>query len=213
MKSRKHKQSPPQMQTEASDKRLIGYARVSTEDQTLDLQIDALARAGVTPDRMHVEKVSAASKRRPALDLALISARKGDVLVIWKLDRLGRDARELLTQVKRLEDRGIALRSLTDGLEPTTSSGRMMLTMLAAVAQFERDQIRDRVRAGMRAHLERGGKVGRAPKLTQAQIEEGRRMRAAGASKSAIARHLGCAPATVASWVCNDRVPKNRPKP
>lgn len=153
----------------------MGYARVSTEDQNLDMQIAALERAGVHPDHIHVEKVSGVAKRRPGRDIALKDMREGDTLVVWKLDRVGRNLRDLLTFLDMLEERGIGFKSLQDSIDTSTPAGRVMLAMLGAFAQFERDLISERTRAGVRQAKADGKKFGQPAKVTaqnHKQIEQ-----------------------------------------
>ena len=117
---------------------LIGYARVSTADQNLDLQIDALVKAGVTPEKIYREKVSGAADVRPALDAALSDCREGDVLVVYKLDRLGRTTRQLLDLVEdKLRKKGVEFRSLSDSIDTTTPMGRFFFTILAGSRRWK----------------------------------------------------------------------------
>ena len=143
----------------------IGYARVSTDDQSLDLQVDALTRYGCIPDHIHVEKASGVAKRRPMLELALMDARPGDVFVVWKFDRLGRSMLDLLAKIDDLTRRHIGFVSLTEGIDTTTPSGRLLMHIMGALAQFERDLIVERTKAGQRAARERGVQIGHAPKI------------------------------------------------
>lgn len=157
--------------------RLIGYARVSTEDQNLELQTNALTRAGVLPDNMHTDKAAGVSRRRPGLRLALMDCRAGDTLVIWKLDRLTRSPPELYALVEKLKDKGIGLRSLTEMLDTTTAIGRLVMGITTAVAGFERDLIAERTAAGLKVirekREEKGEKWewGRKVIMTEAKIE------------------------------------------
>lgn len=167
---------------------LTGYARVSTAEQSLDLQINALVRAGVSPDAIYTEKVSGVSSRRPGRDVALKRCRAGDTFVVWKLDRVGRSLMDLLQFVQRLEDRGIKFRSLQDNIDTATPAGRMMLAMLGAMAQFERDLIAERTKAGVRAAMERGVKFGQPSKMTKAVRAEFERRWKAGETVSQIAQ-------------------------
>jgi len=135
---------------------LVGYCRVSTEDQNLGLQVDALARAGVAPNMIFTDKVSGVAKRRPGRDLAIRQCRPGDTLVVWKLDRISRSVLDLLTLLNGLEERGIKFKSLTDPIDTTGPMGRAVVTILGAVAQLERDLIRQRTQAGVNRAMERG---------------------------------------------------------
>jgi DNA invertase Pin-like site-specific DNA recombinase len=140
--------------------RLIGYARVSTEDQDLRMQTERLLAVGVHPDNLHTDKASALAKKRPGLDLALKDAVAGDTLVVWKLDRFGRSLHDLLTKLKALEARGVGFRSLTENIDTRTSIGNLLLAVLGAVAQFERDLIAERTKAGIAARKAQGVKFG-----------------------------------------------------
>ena len=140
---------------------LIGYARVSTDDQNTQLQTDALERAGC--NRIFREKASGAKTDRPELARVLDTLRKGDVLVVWKLDRLGRSLPHLIELVADFETRGIGFRSLTENIDTTSATGRMFFHMMGALAQFERDRIRERTLAGLVAARAQGRFGGRPP--------------------------------------------------
>jgi DNA invertase Pin-like site-specific DNA recombinase len=142
----------------------IGYARVSTRDQHLDLQLDALRQAGC--ERVYEECQSGSFVSRPQLDEVLRHLRAGDVLVVWKLDRLGRSLSHLIELTRELESRGVGLVSLHDPVDTTTPQGRLMFTLFAALAEFEREVIRERTQAGLRAARERGHHGGRKPGLS-----------------------------------------------
>jgi DNA invertase Pin-like site-specific DNA recombinase len=148
----------------------IGYARVSTCDQKLDLQMDALTKCGVDPEWIYTDKVSGSSLERPGLRRALKAAGAGDTLVIWKLDRLGRSLYEVVGLLERLEKRDIKLVSITENLDARTPMGKAMIHILAAMAQLERDLIIERTKAGQAASRERGRVPGRRDKMT-AEIE------------------------------------------
>jgi len=138
---------------------LIGYARVSTQDQTLALQQDALQQAGC--ERVFTDTASGASSERMGLEAALGHARAGDTLVVWKLDRLGRSLRHLIDVVTTLQARGVGFKSLTEQLDTTTSGGKLVFHVFAALTEFERDLIRERTQAGLDAARARGRKGGR----------------------------------------------------
>ena len=144
----------------------IGYARVSTKDQNFGLQIDALQKAGC--EKLHREVVSGARTERPVLDRVVDSLRTGDVLVIWKLDRLGRSLKHLVELVNTLRERGVGLQSLNDPIDTTTPQGRLSFNLFASLAEFERDLIRERTQAGLSAARARGRNGGR-PKGLSAQ--------------------------------------------
>lgn len=147
---------------------LIGYARVSTDDQKADLQHDALNAAGCA--RWFTDTASGALDRREQLDALLDYIRPGDVLVVWRLDRLGRSVRHLTETVNTLAERGIGFRSLTEGIDTTTPAGKLVFHIFAALAEFERDIIRERTNAGLAAARARGRKGGRRPKLTPGKL-------------------------------------------
>ena len=147
---------------------LIGYARVSTDEQSLALQIDALARAGC--GRVFEDSgVSGALASRPALDKALESLRAGDTLVTWRLDRLGRSLSHLISFVAKLESKGVAFTSLTEAIDTRTASGRLLFHVMGALAEFERSLISERTKAGMAAARLRGKVLGRPGKVARHQ--------------------------------------------
>jgi len=149
---------------------LIGYARVSTDEQNLDLQVDALHQAGC--ERIFCDRgFSGVLRTRPALDNALKLLQPGGTLVTWKLDRLGRSLSHLISLVSDLENRGIAFRSISDVIDTSTAGGRLQFHMLGALAEFERALISERTKAGMAAARARGIALGRPSKLTEPQIE------------------------------------------
>jgi DNA invertase Pin-like site-specific DNA recombinase len=148
---------------------LIGYARVSTQDQTLDLQQDALNKAGC--ERIFTDTASGAKSERIGLDEALSYIRTGDTLVVWRLDRLGRSLPHLIATITGLGNRGIGFASLTESIDTTTSGGKLVFHIFGALAEFERDIIRERTQAGLTAARARGRKGGRPKKLNQRKVE------------------------------------------
>jgi len=148
---------------------LIGYARVSTEDQNLDLQLDALGAAGC--DRIFEDRLSGAVAQRPGLAEAIGFVRKGDTLVVWRLDRLGRSLKNLIEVVGQLEERGIGLRSLQEAIDTSSSTGRLVFQIFGALAEFERNLIRERTMAGLAAARARGRQSGRPMKLDAAKVQ------------------------------------------
>lgn len=140
--------------------RNIGYARVSTVEQNLQMQIDSLLREGVHPDNLHVEKVSGVSAMRPKLELALMDAREGDTFIVWKLDRLGRNVVDLYRKMEDMANRGVKFRSIMDQFDTSTAMGKAMFGMMAVFAQFERDQTIERTKRGLQAARERGYQPG-----------------------------------------------------
>lgn len=144
----------------------IGYARVSTDDQNLDLQHDELKRAGC--ENIYSEHISSTKAERPQLQACLKALRHDDVLVIWRLDRLGRNLKELIELVNELEKKGCGLVSLKESIDTTTPAGRLVFHIFASLAQFERELIQERTKAGIQSARERGKVGGRPSKLTLA---------------------------------------------
>jgi len=153
---------------------LIGYARVSTVDQNPEMQHDALTAAGC--ERIFTDKASGAKTDRPELAKALDYVRTGDVFTVWKLDRLGRSLPHLVTTVNDLRARGVEFRSLTEGFDTTTIGGRLVFHVFAAVADFERDLIRERTQAGLAAARVRGRLGGRPSRVTPAKLARARKL-------------------------------------
>ena len=148
----------------------IGYARVSTTDQSLDLQTDALKKSGC--EKIFTDHgVSGAKTERPGLDEALGHVRKGDVLVIWKLDRLGRSLRHLLSIIEDLRQRGANFASIQDGFDTSTASGKMVFSVIGAMAEYERNLTRERTKAGLASARARGRKGGRPKQLDEGQVK------------------------------------------
>ncbi|RRW87961.1 recombinase family protein [Pandoraea apista] len=150
----------------------IGYARVSTDDQNLDLQFDALYKAGIGDDHLYSDTASGKDAERKALAACLKVLREGDTLVVWRLDRLGRSLPDLVRIVGELEQKGVSFESLTEKIETRGAAGKPVFHVFAALAEFERNLIRERTRAGLEAARARGRAGGRKPKLTEAQIKE-----------------------------------------
>uniref|UniRef100_UPI000806EBB4 recombinase family protein n=1 Tax=Tritonibacter mobilis TaxID=379347 RepID=UPI000806EBB4 len=153
----------------------IGYARVSSVEQNLDLQIEALTEAGC--DRIITDQAQSgatAAESRAGFSKAMELLSEGDLLVVWKLDRVGRSIADLIHLLKLFGDRGIEFRSLTDGIDTTTAGGRLVFHIMGALAEFERDLIQERTKAGLRAAKKRGKRLGRPPALTDAQITHAR---------------------------------------
>jgi len=176
----------------------IGYARVSTHDQNSNLQLDALETAGC--QKVFSEKASGSKTDRPELLNALEYARSGDTVVVWKLDRLARSMRQLIITMEMLRERGIALESLTEKIDTASAQGKLVFGIFAALAEFERSLIRERVNAGLQAARQRGRKGGRPPvgqeKLTHASAllragySTARAAKAAGIGRATLCRHL-----------------------
>jgi DNA invertase Pin-like site-specific DNA recombinase len=157
---------------------LVGYVRVSTADQHLTLQRDALIAAGCDP--LFEDQASGVRAQRPGLAQALAYVRRGDTLVTWKLDRLGRSMTHLIETVRTLEARGVGFRSLTESVDTTTPGGTLVFHLFGALAQFERDLIRERTRAGLDAARARGRKGGRKPVVTADRLARARTLVASG---------------------------------
>lgn len=152
----------------------MGYARVSTEDQSLELQTQALLKAGVLPDNMHVEKISGASAKRPALDLAIKDLREGDTFIVWRLDRLARSVRQLYARLDQIYAKGAYFKSITESFDFGTVAGKLVLGVLALVAEFERQLTIERTSAGIAALKARKGadhKWGRELYMTPERVK------------------------------------------
>ena len=143
---------------------LIGYARVSTNEQNLDLQRDALRKAGVIPKNLYTDKITGTKSERPGLQAALSHLREGDTLVVWRLDRLGRSLKHLIETVTALAGQGVAFQSITENINTSTATGQLVFHIFGALAEFERNLITERTMAGLEAARSRGRKGGR-PKL------------------------------------------------
>src|SRR5271170_4514134 len=192
--------TPPFASHTPSKPMLLGYARVSTVDQNLALQRDALAEAGC--GKIFTEQLSGAVTDRPALREALEFARSGDTLIVWKLDRLARSMKQLIETVEALRLKGIGFRSLTEALDTTTAQGRLVFHMFGALAEFERSLIRERTQAGLAAARRAGRTGGRPPKLTDDDIEAAKAMLAnPDIGVTQIAHRLGVSPATLYRYI------------
>jgi DNA invertase Pin-like site-specific DNA recombinase len=169
-----------------------GYARVSTDDQNADMQRTALKKAGCTKIFTD-DGLSGATINRPALLRCLKKLKTGDTLTVWKLDRLGRSLRDLITMLDSLRDRGIKFRSLTEAIDTTTPTGRAMWQMIGVLAELERSLISERTRAGVKAAKDRGVKFGRKPKLTRQQVQQAVKLIAQGERPADVADsfHVG----------------------
>jgi DNA invertase Pin-like site-specific DNA recombinase len=174
---------------------LVGYARVSTREQETRLQLDALRAAGVR--RIFEEKASGAAQDRPVLRECLASLRKGDVLVVWKVDRVARSLKHLLSLLDQLDSVGARIRSLNEPLDTSTPLGMYLIQSLGSIAQLERSMIRERVIAGQVAAISRGQRHGRPRTLTDEQQDEVRRLAARGVRQAEIARQLQVSRAVV----------------
>lgn len=175
---------------------LVGYARVSTQDQNPSLQTDALHAAGC--GRVFTEKASGAQRDRPELTAAISYMRPGDTLVVWKLDRLARSIKQLIETVESLEDRGIGFRSLTEAIDATTPGGKLVFHIFGSLAEFERAIIRERTRAGLDAAKARGRIGGRPSKVAPEDLKAAKALLAdPSITVGEVAKRLGVSPATL----------------
>lgn len=192
------------------DRTMIGYARVSTREQNLDMQTAALLKAGVHPDALHIEKVSSGVANRPRLWSALEELRPGDTLVVYKMDRLARSVSELIQIMVKIKDAGANFVSLTEKIDTGSAIGKLYFHMSAAFAEFERDLIRERTSAGVRAAVERGQKFGRDPELTVADVKKARDLKRTGLSYRAVGAKMGWSHATIRKYLAGAGRPKKR---
>ena len=189
--------------------RLIGYARVSTEDQELRLQVDALEKVGCW--NIYKEHRSATRGKRPELDLAIMDLRPGDVFVVWKLDRLARNMRQLYAIVDRIHAAGASFKSLTEGVDFTSPAGELMFSMLGAFAQFEAAMTAKRTAAGIAALKARGFSYGPKQMLSPARAAQLVKMaKRPGANKSEIARKFGMTRASVVNYIKRAKLARKR---
>lgn len=177
----------------------VGYARVSTKDQDLSLQYEALNTLGC--DKIYEDKISGTKASRKGLNLALEVLREGDSLVVWKLDRLGRSVKDLVTMVGELEHRGIHFKSLTDNIDTSTPAGRFFFHVMASLAQMERELMVERTRAGLEAARKRGRVGGRKRSMTDSKIKSARRLLADGIPPKDVAHDLGVSVPTLYRWL------------
>ncbi len=152
-----------------------GYARVSTDEQNLNLQLDALEAAGCEKI-FRDEGITGAALNRPGLDEALSNLKAGDILTVWKLDRLGRSLPHLIAVIDALQSKGAGFKSLSESIDTTTAGGKLIFHIFGALAEFERSLIAERTRAGLQAAKKRGKKLGRPMRLTQEQIKHAEKM-------------------------------------
>lgn len=174
---------------------LVGYARVSTDDQNLDLQLDALKAAGC--EQLFSDKVTGAAKTKEGLVEAIKYLREGDMLVVWKLDRLGRTVKGLVELVEGFQARGVQFKSVTDSIDTSTAAGRFFFHVMAALAEMERELIKERTRAGLNAARARGRLGGRKPKMDFSKVESAKQLLNSGMPGKDVARNLGVSRATL----------------
>lgn len=181
---------------------LLGYVRVSTTDQHGAAQRDALLEAGVEEKYIYFDQLSGAkaAKERPGLSALLAFAREGDTVLVYRIDRLGRSLIDVLNTVAEMQERGIGLKSLVDGIDPSTASGRLQLGLFATLAEYERELINERVRAGVMAAQARGVKFGQQPvdeTTIEDKIETARQLLAEGKTATRVAKTVGWSRATL----------------
>ena len=181
--------------------RMWGYARVSDDAQSLDLQLDALQRAGVDPKMIFTDQVSGVRSDRPGLTALLGNMVEGDCLAVWRLDRLGRSVAHLVHMLEDFGTRGIMFKSLTEAIDTSSPAGRMIFNVLAALASYERELVVERVRAGMRAAASRNVHLGRPSSLSLPQRLHARELRSRGQSLKEIAALFEVHPATISRCV------------
>lgn len=175
---------------------IIGYARVSTQDQNSQLQLDALSAAGC--EQVFHEAATGTLRERPELAACLRTLRKGDALVVWKLDRLARSLKDLVEIIHDLHQRGVGFRSMTESIDTTSSGGRLVFHIFGALAEFEHALIRERTIAGLAAARARGRKGGRKPLLSPADVRKAAAMLAdPNITKTEIAKHFGVSRVTL----------------
>src|ERR671932_1294688 len=185
----------------------IGYARVSTEDQNLNLQRDALQKAGC--ELIFDDMVSGTKARRPGLEQALSHLRAGDTLVVWSLDRLGRSLRHLIDTVTDLQEKGIGFKSLQESIDTTTSSGKLVFHIFGALAEFEREIIKERTNAGLEAARTRGKLGGRPKALSPEKIKLARKLYAdTSTSVAEICKMLGISRHTLQRYMKETKSPQ-----
>ena len=178
---------------------LIGYARVSTQDQNLTLQREALINAGC--EKVFEDKVSGTRADRPGLSKTLEMLREGDTLVVWKLDRLGRSVKQLVDMVSELNKQGIQFKSLTDSIDTGTTSGRFFFHVMASLAEMERELTIERTRAGLEVAKKLGRTGGRKPKMTDSKIESAKKLLSSGVPPKEVAKNLGVSVSTLYRWL------------
>ena len=188
---------------------LVGYARVSTEEQNLDMQLDALKHVGC--EKWFQDEMSGAKSERPGLSAALAFVRPGDTLVVWRLDRLGRSLKDLIQRVEELKQGGVEFRSLHENIDTTSPSGKLQFHIFSALAEFERDLIRERTLAGLKAARARGRLGGRRRSMTPEKVKlASRLMQDPTVSVNEICRTLRVSRATLYRYVSPDGALRQR---
>ncbi|GAB3732432.1 recombinase family protein [Silanimonas algicola] len=191
---------------------IIGYARVSTQDQNPELQLDALHRAGC--EQVFSDKATGVLRERPELMACLRTLRQGDTLVVWKLDRLARSVKDLVELIHDLERRGIGFRSLTETIDTTSAGGRLIFHIFGALAEFERSLIRERTLAGLAAARARGRKGGRKAAMSKADVRKAAAMLSDSAiTKAEVAKHFGVSRVTLNASLAREGLSTEAPRP
>lgn len=178
---------------------LIGYARVSTQDQHLDLQLKPLTDVGC--EKIFQDKVSGKKLEKTGLIEAISHLRKGDTLVVWKLDRLGRSTKQLVTLIDQLNKQGIQFKSITDSIDTSTPSGRFFFHVMASLAEMERELMVERTKAGLAIAKQQGRTGGRKPKMTPSKIAAAKKLLSSGIPTKEVAKNLDVSLATLYRWV------------
>lgn len=178
---------------------LVGYARVSTVDQNLDLQRSALKEIGC--EKLYQDQISGTKENRPGLGMALEVLKKNDTLVVWKLDRLGRTVKGLIDLINQLHQKGIHFKSITDNVDTSTPAGHFFFHVMASLAQMERELMAERTKAGLAAAKAKGRVGGRKRKMTQSKIESAKQLLASGTLPRDVAQNLGISVPTLYRWV------------
>lgn len=201
---RKNRKSAPEPAA-PQQPRLIGYARVSTREQTLDAQIAELKAAGVQDDELWVEKVSGVGAKRTMRDMAMTQAMRGDTFIVWRLDRLGRKVLEVYQLVEQLKNRGIKFKSLKENFDLDTATGKLMFGVAVLWAEFERNVTVERTQSGMAVARKRGSQIGAKKKLDGKREEEAAELLGKGWTPAAVARKFKVSRATIYSrWTSED---------
>ncbi len=180
---------------------LVGYIRVSTDDQNLSLQKNALLKYGVDERNIFSDKTSGSKDKRVGLDKALEFLKDGDTLVVWKLDRLGRSLAHLISVITDLKSKNISFVSITEGMDTTTASGELFFHIFGALAQFERSLIQERVKAGLESAKKLGRVGGRKRTMTDSKLASAKKLLESGALPKDVAKDLGVSLATLYRWI------------
>lgn len=184
---------------------MIGYLRVSTREQNMQLQQDALEKSGCL--KFYQDEISGTKQQRPGLNMALEVLREGDTLTVWKLDRLGRTVKGLIELVNQLQQKGIHFRSITDNIDTSTPSGLFFFHVMASLAQMERELMVERTKAGLAAAKAKGRLGGRKRKMTPSKLDTAKHLLAAGHLPKDVARDLGVSIPTLYRWIPASSVP------